>query len=66
VVRLKRECAADPSKLSSSMALPAPLARASTHLASLSFEADPDYALLRQCLDDLVSDVGSYVNTPVL
>jgi hypothetical protein len=57
VVRLKRESLADPSRLSAGMVLPAPLARASTHLASLSFEADPDYALLRQCLDDLVSDV---------
>lgn len=57
VVRLKRECLADPSKLSSSMLLPAALARVSHHLAGLSFEADPDYALLLQCLDDLVTKV---------
>jgi hypothetical protein len=63
VVRLKRESLADPSRLSAAMALPAALARASNHLASLSFEADPDYALLRQCLDDLVSDVRMPVET---
>jgi hypothetical protein len=62
VVRLKRESFADPTRLSAGMALPAPLARASNHLASLSFEADPDYALLRQCLDDLVN---SNVRMPV-
>lgn len=60
VVRLKRECLADPSKLASSMPLPAALARASNHLAGLSFEADPDYARLRQCLDDLAAEVRPF------
>lgn len=60
VVRLKRDCMEDPSKLSSSMPLPAALARISNHLTQLNFEADPDYALLRQCLDDLISQVSMH------
>lgn len=55
-VRVKRECMAMPARLAGEgPPLPAPLVHISEHLAGLDFGSDPDYALLRGCLDSLAA-----------
>ena len=53
---MKRECMLAPEKLAAEgAALPAPLVQISEHLAGLAFEGDPDYQLLRGCLERLAA-----------
>lgn len=53
---MKRECMVIPEKLAAEgAALPAPLVHISEHLAGLAFEGEPDYQLLRGCLERLAA-----------